>query len=111
MIYVPNYNSNNCVVIQDKDTIRVYESTPTDNVEVSFTDYFINSHYLSQSGSIIYGSNSFLDTCVDSQNISTDFYYRNDLDSILVIFFIITLVCFYFPFKVFSRAFGRWLKV
>lgn len=109
MIYVPNLNQNNCVVVLDKDTIRVFDSQPQSNVLVNYTDYFVNSHYLSKSGSIVYSD--FLETCESSSNLTSDFYYRNDFDSILVIFFIITLLCIYFPYKIFSRAFGRWLKV
>lgn len=48
---------------------------------------------------------------VDSYYLTNNYLYHPKIDSILVMFFIITLVCIYFPYKIFSRAFGRWLKV
>lgn len=109
MIYVPTLNNNNCVVIYDKDTIRVYDTQPQSNVLTNYTDYFINSHYLSKSGSEVFAT--FNDTCISSNNLTTDFYYRNDLFEILGCFIIIALFCFYLPYKIISRGFGRWLKV
>lgn len=41
---------------------------------------------------------------------TSNVYYRKDIDSILVIFFIVLLVAFYFPYRIISRMFGRWLK-
>ena len=110
-IYVPNLTTNNCVVVYDKDTIRVYDNEPIANVSVNYVDYFVNSHYISKSGSIVYATDSFNESCISDDDLTTDFYYRNDLDSIMIIFFVIVLICVYFPFKIFSRAFGRWLKV
>lgn len=42
---------------------------------------------------------------------TNSYFYHPRFDSILVMFFIITLVCIYFPYKIFARAFGRWLKI
>lgn len=103
MIYVPQYENFSCVYLYDKDTIRVLN--PYDN---TYTDYFINSHYVSKTG--VNHDNLDIE-CINQNNLTTDFYYRNDLDSILVIFFIILIVCFYFPYRLFSRAFGRWFKL
>lgn len=110
-IYVPEINNGNCVTVLDHDTIRVFESTPQDNTEINFVDYYINSSYLSSTGSIVFAAGSVKPVCISSDNITTDFYYRNDLDKILVIFFIIAIICIYLPYKIFSRAFGRWLKL
>lgn len=110
-IYVPNLSSNNCVVVQDHDTIRVYDNEPISGIEVNYVDYYVNSHYLSKSGSIIYGDSSFLDSCISSDNLTTNFYYRNDMDSIMIIFVVLALICVYLPYKIYSRMFGRWLKV
>lgn len=110
-IYVPSFTSNSCVVVLDKDTIRVYDNQPLDFQEVNYTDYYINSHYLSKSGSIVYGDSSFIDSCISNNDLTSDSFYRNDIDSILIIFFILTIFCIYFPYKIFSRAFGRWFKL
>lgn len=109
-IYVPSYNSSNCVVLQNNNTIRVYNTVPTQNSTVSYTDYYISSSYLSNIGTQTFNQYSTVPTCISSSNITTDFYYRLDLDKILVCFFIIVIICFYFPFRLFSRIFGRWLK-
>lgn len=59
----------------------------------------------------IVGSFESTNNKYDSYILTNNNFYHPKIDSILVIFFIITLVCIYFPYKIFSRAFGRWLKV
>lgn len=89
------------------------------NAAINTLDY-LDGYYISQvnwSSSVpsrCYNSsqtNVITNTSFDSVNYSSEYYYHPRFDSILVIFFIITLVCIYFPYKIFSRAFGRWLKV
>lgn len=109
-IYVPNTNAQ-CYVIKDSNTIRAYESKPTLNTSVNYTDYFINTHYLSQNGTQQFSQYTILPTCIDNSLITDDFYYRLDLDSILIIFIIILIFCFYFPYKIITRLFGRWFKI
>lgn len=111
MIYVPSYTSNNCIVIRDKDTIRVYDSQPTYNSTNYFTDYFINSNYLFNNGYQTFNQYSTLPTCVNQNLLTTNVFYRNDIDKILVIFLILLIICFWFPYKILSRAFGRWFKI
>lgn len=106
-IYVPELNNSYCVVVYNHNTLRVYNTTPEINQSTNYTDYFINSHYLSKTGSEVLTSGV---TCLSVADLTTDVYYRNDFDSILVIFFILLLICFYFPYRIISRFFGRWLK-
>lgn len=106
-IYVPELNSSNCVVVYNHNTLRVYNSVPELNQSVNYTDFYINSHYLSKTGSEILSSNV---SCLPSSDLTDSVYYRNDFDSILVIFFILLLICFYFPYRIISRIFGWWLK-
>ena len=108
MIYIPNYETNNCVHIRDKDTIRVYERKPQVNNLVNYTDYYINSDYLQTNGQQQFTQYTTIPTCED--NITTNVFYRNDIDKILVVFLIILLICFFLPYKIISRMFGRWLK-
>lgn len=111
MIYVPNdTNYDSCYVVRDKDTIRAYSSIPTQNSNVPYKDYYVNSHYMFSYGSQNFSQYSIIPTCESSSNITSNVYYRNDLADILICFFIIVVVCFYFPFKIFSRFFGRWLQ-
>lgn len=110
-VYVPSFTNNSCAHIQSSDVIRVYDSNPQYNSTIHYVDYYIKSSYISNDGYATFGNYSTLPTCINNADLTSDFYYRNDLSNILVIFFIILIVCFYFPFKIFSRMFGRWLKV
>lgn len=107
-VYLPSITNSNCIVILDKDTIRVYNDLPTAYNLHSYTDYFINSHYLSKTGE------EYIETvpvCEDHVGFTTEVYYRNDLSDILIIFLIIVLIGFYLPYKILARLFGRWLKI
>lgn len=111
MLYLPTYNNNNCVVIRSGDVVRVYETRPTVNSNVDYIDYYINSHYINISGVQYFTNTSTLPTCYDNNLLTNSPFYRHDISSILITYFIIVIVCFYFPFKLFSRMFGRWLKI
>lgn len=110
MIYVPEYNQGNCAYIYNTDIIRVYDSQPRNNTTIAYKDYYIKSSYIYNEGSTTFSNYSTLPTCINSQRITTNVMYRNDMADILIMFFIIVLICFYFPYRIISRAFGRWLK-
>lgn len=105
MIYVPN-SSYACYVIQDQNTIRAYHSTPRTNSTITYTDYYINSHYLERTNTQTFG-NTINVNCLSSSLITDEVYYRNDFDSILIIFLILCIFCFYLPLKIFSKLFKR----
>lgn len=104
-IYLPTEYVNKSCKVVNNDYIRVFDN----NSYTSWTDvYFKNGYYL-KAGYSQYGQNN---VACDSLNTFTDnIFYRYDTSDSLIIFFIISLVCFYFPFKIFSRAFGRWFKI
>lgn len=109
MIYVPDLNYQ-CYVLVNKDTIRAYETKPynpsyNNQVNINYRDYYINSNYLYQDSYQTFNSYSQLPICLDSNKLTTDVYYRNDLDSILVIFLIMCIFMFYIPIKLFLRFF------
>ena len=110
-IYVPEFTNNSCVHILSGDIIRVYDEVPQNNTNVIYTDYFINSHYISTSSIQTFNSTDNIPTCETISNITNEFYYRNDLFDILGCFLILSIFCIYFPYKLVSRAFGRWLKL
>lgn len=91
MIYLPieEVNDYACFTVLDKDTIRAYNKTPTYNSSSSYTDFFINSNYLTREGTQTWGSYSTLPVCMDRNKITTSYMYRLDLSSILIIFIII----------------------
>lgn len=109
-IYIPSYTNSKCAYVYNSDTIRVYDSTPTLNSTINYTEYFVNSSYLSRTGSTTFNQYSSLPVCLSSSDITTNVFYRNDIDKILVITFILLIICFYFPYRIISRMFGRWLK-
>lgn len=103
-IYIPSdYLDYNCKVVYN-DYIRVY--TNTNNT--SWTDIYFKSDYYLKSGQSTYPNN----VSCDSINTYTDnIYYRYDFDKSVVMFFIFAIVLIYFPFRIFCRAFGRWLRI
>lgn len=102
-IYLPDeLQEGNCAIVLNKDTIRVYEETPQANVSVNYTDYFINSHYIKQTGTEI-----LTDTisCLNLENFTTSYVYRFDFDKILVIFGIFTFFIAYPVMKIIHAFF------
>lgn len=77
MIYLPSYESSQCVEIIDKDTIRVFD----DNTTSFYTDYYINSHYLEKQGQV---EVDYVKNC-STQEFTTDYMYRNDFPQICFI--------------------------
>lgn len=85
MIYLPNeVLSSNCAYVYDKDTIRVYETEPRNNSTISYTDYFINSYYLTRTGSTTFSNYSTLPTCVDYTEFTTNVGYSTYFDKVLI---------------------------
>lgn len=109
MYYLPNINFR-CFVVQDANTIRAYNSVPAHNSSSSYTDYYVNSHYMNKSGTQTWGNTSTLPTCLGNGEVTNNVYYRNDFADIMIIFFLLLIICFYFPYRIISRSFGRWLK-
>lgn len=106
-IYLPNYTNNNCIVVRDKDTIRVYENTPQYNTNVNYIDYYINSHYITNNGTANYGQYSTLPSCRNHNEFTKEEFYRNDFADILIIFSIMCIFIFYIPTKIIMRMFKR----
>lgn len=108
VIYVPDYTSNNCAYIYSTDIIRVYESTPSPGNTVAFKDYYIKSSYMYNTGTTTFNQYSTLPTCISSDRITTDVYYRNDFPQILFIFLALAFICFWIPWRLVLRIFRRY---
>lgn len=106
MYYVPN-DSFSCYVVQDSNTIRAYHTQPTRGNTISYTDYYVNSHYMEKEGTQTFNTNATLPNCLPKYNLTTDFYYRNDLSDIMIIFFVFVIFAIYLPIKLFSKLFKR----
>lgn len=107
MIYVPDLETYKCFVVRNESTIRAYKNIPQNNMDIEYRDYYYNSNYLYQDGVQSFGAYSTLPICLDNSKLTDNFYYRNDFDSILVIFLIMCIFCFYLPLKIFVRLFRR----
>lgn len=110
MIYVPEYSIGNCAYIYSSDIIRVYDSQPRQNTTINYKDYYIKSSYIYNQGSSSFTQYSSLPVCINSNRITTNVFYRNDISQILTVLFVLLIICFYFPYRIISRMFGRWLK-
>lgn len=109
-IYVPQDNTyNKCYVVQSEGVIRGYDRVPSNNVNYNYRDYYIKSDYIFRDGTGTWGQYSTLPICLE--NTTNDVYYRVDFVNILIIFFIFAFFIVFLPYKIISRAFGRWLKL
>ena len=110
MIYLPlEVTNSKCAYVYDKDTFRVYEQIPQQNTTVAYTDYFINSNYISRTGSTTFGQWSTISyDCLDSSLFTQNPIYRNDFDKILIIAFILIFMYWFLISKLVKRLFyGR----
>lgn len=107
MIYVPDLESYKCFVVRNDTTIRAYKETPQNNLDIEYRDYYYNSNYLYQDGIQSFSSYTTLPVCLNKDILTNSVYYRNDFDSILIIFLVMCIFCFYLPLKIFVRLFRR----
>lgn len=109
MIYVPDLDNYKCYVVQSDTILRAYKQIPQQNSTVEYRDYYYTSNYLYKDGTQSFSNYSILPVCLSSSQLTTEVYYRNDFDSILIIFLILSIFGFYIPIKIFSRLFRRFL--
>lgn len=107
MIYVPDFENYECIVVQSEGVVRAYEEVPSRNSSINYRDYYIQSNYIYKDGIQNFGSSSNLPICIQDSEITSEVYYRNDFADILVIFLIMCIFCFYIPLNLFKRLFRR----
>ncbi len=107
MIYVPSKEDFACYVVQSEGIIRAYSQVPSNNRTINYRDYYINSSYIYKDGTQQFNQYTTLPTCLNSLDLTSDVYYRLDLDKILVIFTIISFFGIFIPIKIFSKLFKR----
>lgn len=88
-IYVPNSDDYSCFVVRDANTIRAYETIPVNNSSSNYRDYYFNSNYLYQDGVQQFSQYTTLPVCLDNSVVTDNFYYRNDLADIFIIFLVL----------------------
>ena len=108
-LYVPIYNNGNCAYLYSDNFIRVYDSQPTYNTNVHYTDYLINNHYISREGYQQFGNYSSLPTC--ASDVTTNYFFRTDIADILIMSSIFIFINWFFISKLYKALFrGRALK-
>lgn len=104
MIYIPDLQDNYiCYSFINSDTIRAYKTINL-NDNNDYIDIYINSHYLASNG---VESLTIQPNCIDSQNLTNDWKYRNDLSDILIITFFGLLFFFGIPLLLLKKLFKR----
>lgn len=109
MIYVPDLENYKCVYVRGEGVIRAYKEIPKINSTVDYRDYYIDSNYIFTDGGQTFNQYSTLPTCLSDEVLTDEVYYRNDFDSILIIFLILTIFIIYIPLKIFKRFFRRFI--
>lgn len=109
MIYVPDLVNYKCFVVTGNGVIRAYKEKPynpgyNNNITISYRDYYINSSYLYQDGTQNFGNYSTIPICLDNDLLTDRYFYRLDIDKIMIVFFIIIFIC-YFILKKIIRVF------
>lgn len=109
-IYMPDDSTyNKCYVVQSEGVIRGYDRIPNNNTNYNYRDYYIKSNYIYRDGIGQWNQYSTLPICLSSSDITNNFYYRNDFDSICIVF----MTCFFFifiiPWLLYKRIFRRGL--
>lgn len=106
-IYMPNDSTyNKCYVVQSEGVIRGYDRTPANNVSYNYRDYYIKSDYIFKDGTGTWSQYTTLPICLSNSIITNDFYYRQDITSILITFSILVIFTIYLPIKLFLRLVG-----
>ncbi|MCI8498476.1 MAG: hypothetical protein HFG33_03655 [Bacilli bacterium] len=114
MIYVPEIE-HACYVLVNKDTIRAYTEMPYNpsyqggNVNITYRDYYVNSHYLFTDSYETFSYYSKLPVCLDKTTLTTAYFYRNDAADIMLLFVLI-ISFLYFIISIFLKAFFKGLR-
>lgn len=107
-IYVPIDNIyNKCYVVQSEGVIRGYDHVPSNNTNYNYRDYYIKSDYIFRDGSGSWSSYTTLPTCLSSDMVTNDYWYRTDITFVLINVIIISIFGLYLPFRIFKSLFGR----
>lgn len=112
-IFLPiDVSNNQCAVMVSDGHIRVYDRVPNGTTinNVHYYDFYIRDDYIQTEGTANF-NNYTTYNCINSSNFTTDYWYRLDIDKIVTVFLAVAIVGIYFPYKIFSRFLGRWLKL
>ena len=116
--YIPNLGDYACVSLTGSGYVRAYKTMPQRNSCSNFDTIYLNNHYMTiyndcqgtncPGGGQCWTSNSTLPVCISTSQLTDEVYYRNDFADILIIFVLLSFICFWVPWRLFSRMFRRW---
>lgn len=107
-IFVPESDVfNRCYIVQSDGVIRAYDHYPTNNTSYEYRDYYIKSDYMFKDGSGTWSNYSTLPNCLDDDLITHEFWYRYDIDKIIICFIGLVFIVFYPIKKILFRLFRR----
>lgn len=95
MIYVPDYEDGQCAYMYSNNILRVYDSTPSSDTTINYTDYMVDNHYLYREGSTTFTQYSNIPICLSDDSITTNFGYRTDISDILITFTLIVGIIYF----------------
>lgn len=107
MIYVPDTENYSCFVVQNEDVIRAYTSKPRNNATIDYRDYYLHSNYIYKDGQQTFNQYTTLPVCLEESVVTSDYFYRVDIDSILICIFILSIFIIGIPLKIVFRFFRR----
>lgn len=107
-IYVPEYTPQKypCVTYS-QSYIRAYKTQPRRNSVIDRDTFYFNNHYDRVSDTQIFGNYDISLVCLPEAQLTDNYFYRHDIDNILIVFIIISLVTIYFPFRLFLKLFKK----
>lgn len=107
MIYVPDIEHFECFTMHD-GYIRGYGGISSVPSTVAYTDFLYNNNYYTRTGQ---EELTEYPSCISSDQLTTDYMYRVDIDKILIIFVIITFIIVYLPIKLIFHLLNRRRRV
>lgn len=87
MIYVPTEFDNKCVDF-DNGILFVYDTEPDTTGNFNYTYYYLDYHYLEKSGL----TDTLPVDCIDSNFLTNNIHYRNDITDVYILYSIFLLV-------------------
>lgn len=105
-VFVPfdDLSNNYCVTYNDDGSVLYYfDREQISNDVITGKKVFVNNHY-----NIIDSTfENIKINCINNDNLTNNWFYRNDLPDVLISFFFMISFFFCIPFILFSRIFKR----
>lgn len=102
-VYVPSYETGECVVIQNSTTIRKYDEEPIENGTYHYIDYYIDQDYQWNEGNQTFNQYTTRPIC---RTITTNIMEKPNIERQIGIIIIIIILAVMLNIQIIRR----WLK-